>query len=90
MTFPSDRFISLPLPGFLHHRLRADAVPSGRVVHEYVGHGANELPVLDNGAAAQECVKTGTTFFSLFHLLFYIPYHNHSFGDGFAALFSVL
>ena len=52
MTFPSDRFISLPLPGFLHHRLRADAVPSGRVVHEYVGHGANELPVLDNGAAA--------------------------------------
>lgn len=50
--FPSDSFISSPLPRFLHHRLRADAVPPGRVVHEYVGHGANELPVLDNGAAA--------------------------------------
>ena len=50
------------LPALLHHRLGKNAVASGRVVGEHMGHCPGQLAVLQNGRAAQECVKLGTTF----------------------------
>ena len=46
----------------LQHGLGEDAVAHGGVVGEHMGHGPRQPAVLENGCAAQECVKLGTTF----------------------------
>ena len=48
---------------FCKHILNKDAVATGGVVHQNVGHGADELAVLENGAAAHECVNIGPTMY---------------------------
>ena len=45
----------------IQHIFNENAVARGRVVDKHVGHRADELAVLDEGAAAHECVQVGTT-----------------------------
>ena len=46
------------------HILDEDAVTGCGIIHQHVGDGADELAVLDNGAAGHVCVKDRTTFLS--------------------------
>ena len=43
------------------HIFDENAVAAGGVAHKDVGHRADELAVLNNGAAAHFCVNIGTT-----------------------------
>ena len=47
----------------VQHILGKDAVAAGGIAHKDVGDGADELAVLDNGAAAHECVNIVPTCF---------------------------
>jgi len=47
----------------LQHILDEDPVPTAGLVYKNVGHGANELAVLNDRAAAHECVNIGPTHF---------------------------
>ena len=54
----------------VEHIFNEDAVAGSWVVDENMGHGADEFAVLDNGAAAHECVKCRTKLFSIFSDIF--------------------
>ena len=43
------------IPHAGEHIVNKDAVAGGRVVDHDVGHGSDELAVLDDGTAAHEC-----------------------------------
>ena len=86
---PSRCLLPFSLSSLLYHRLCTDSISFCRIVNKYMSNCPKKFTIFNDGRTRQECVKTGTTFFLLFHLLFYIPYHNHSFLDGLAALFSV-
>ena len=46
------------------HILNENSVTRGGVVDEHVRHSSDELAVLDDGAARQECGQVGTTVFN--------------------------
>ena len=46
------------------HIFNKYAVSRGRIVYQNVRHRAHYLAVLDDGAAAHECVQEGTTLFN--------------------------
>lgn len=62
------------------HIFRENGVACRRVVNQNVGHRAYKLSVLQNGAAAHECVKYGTTIFLNFLKILYLC--------GFAGIFA--
>lgn len=65
---PGENFLSR---GF-QHMLQQDAVALGGVIHQHMGHRSHKAPVLDDGAAAHDCVKIGTTIFlNFFRLPFF-------------------
>ena len=41
----------------IQHIFDENSVTPGWVVHKDMGHGTDQLTVLDNGTAAHECVK---------------------------------
>ena len=45
------------------HILNENAIPRGGIVDHHVGHCADQAPVLNDGAARQECGQVGTTNF---------------------------
>ena len=48
----------------VQHILNENSVPRCRIVYHNVRDRADELAVLDNGAAAHECGQEGTTVFN--------------------------
>ena len=48
----------------VQHIFNENAVARGGIVDKNVGHRAHQLAVLDNRAAAHECVQVGTTVFT--------------------------
>ena len=48
----------------VYHVFDEDAVAGGGVVDENMGNRADQLAILDDGAAAHQCVNIGPTFFS--------------------------
>jgi len=57
--------VSLCLCRGIQHIFNENAVAGGGVIDQHVGHGANELAVLDNGRAGHECVKYRTKLFTI-------------------------
>ena len=52
---PRRSVLSQRLGDIGKHIFHKDAVARGGVADEHVRHGAHDAPVLQNGAAAQEC-----------------------------------
>jgi len=48
------------------HIFNENAIPGIRGIHQHVGNGADEFPVLDDGAAGHADVKQGTKEFCFF------------------------
>lgn len=70
-VLPPSNWPVLLSRGF-QHMLQQDAVALGGVIHQHVGHSPHKAPVLDDGAAAHDCVKIGTTIFlNFFRLPFF-------------------
>ena len=49
----------------LQHILNKNPIPLPGILHQHMGHRPDELPVLDDGAAAHECVKERTTNYDI-------------------------
>ena len=47
----------------VEHIFNENSVPRGGIVDQHVGDRPDELAVLNDGRAAQECVQVGTTVF---------------------------
>ena len=47
----------------LQHIFNKNPIPLSGILHQHMSHGADEFSVLDNGAAAHECVKKRTNYF---------------------------
>ena len=50
----------------VQHVFDENAIAGGGVVHKNMGDRANELAVLDDGAAGHECVNIGSTLFTFY------------------------
>ena len=53
-------------PCGIEHILDENTIPFGWLVDQDVGHSAHQLPVLEDGRSAHECVNIGTTLFYVF------------------------
>ena len=47
----------------IQHILYKDTVSPRRIIHQHMGHRTHQFSVLNNRAAAHECLPLGTTFF---------------------------
>ena len=54
------------LAGCFQHILDKNAISSLRIIYQNVGHGADELAVLDDGTSGHADVKCGTKEFCVF------------------------
>ena len=63
---PALRSLRLP-----QHILYKNRIPLCAVLDKHVGHRPDQFPILDNGAAAHECVNIGPTSFSSNFIRFY-------------------
>ena len=50
----------------VQHILDKDPISSCWVIYQNMGHGSNDLPILNDRTSAHECVNIGTTLFLIF------------------------
>ena len=62
---PGNHFETAPflLRRRVQHIINENSISRSRVVHQYMGHRAHQLAVLNDRASALECVKYRTTLF---------------------------